>query len=597
MLNTRVFPFVAPNEEPKWGILVFTMLVIAALCAVGLWRSRLRVSVPLHLPGLLLTVFYLLLFIGIWIGVNPVEGAIRFAFWFAALTVWLVSVWVGRHGGQWHGICHWLIAIASASFSMHYWWNYLLDYGKPNYNVSVLFSPIGHVNFTGDVLVLLFPYLIWALATLPNPSLKVLNWFSTFTAACILLVSATRGALGGLFVGLIVLLPMIIRHRRALLRKGCIPAALWVGTALFFSGVAYFNLPFHFRELVRVSATLKAAVESPKPEVEQPANAPQPPLAGLWRKLSPVLTTRTPIYAASTAMIADKPWLGHGTGNFFALYPGYSNRFPEFRDPLSTDRTFTTNPHNVFLQIATQNGLPAAIIFTGLLIWFALRLYIAVWRQWDAKLASGVMALTAAIIDAMVNHVFFNPASMFVFALLGGMWWAALPAGKTFALFELPRPKVWAGVILIAALALAFWPLRWVASEWYVGKGMQLVRQPMLARPYYDLAYALDPYNFRAVFGAAQVRYAAKEYQACIERLLWFEKIYPYNSPALNMLGAAYMMSGKWHEAERYFKKAIETYPDSAMAKQNLQRVTAIMRLRRLHPAPTPRLGPAGRRP
>jgi len=76
--------------------------------------------------------------------------------------------------------------------------------------------------------------------------------------------------------------------------------------------------------------------------------------------------------------------------------------------------------------------------------------------------------------------------------------------------------------------------------------------------------------------------------------LQWFETIYPYNAPALNMLGAAYMMRGNWPKAEHYFRKAIEVYPDFKMARQNLERVQLLQRIQRaragrpVHPAPAP---------
>jgi cytochrome c-type biogenesis protein CcmH/NrfG len=42
------------------------------------------------------------------------------------------------------------------------------------------------------------------------------------------------------------------------------------------------------------------------------------------------------------------------------------------------------------------------------------------------------------------------------------------------------------------------------------------------------------------------------------------------------MLGAAYMMSGRFVEAEAAFKRAIRVLPDFQMAKQNLARVQSI---------------------
>ncbi|MDX8402140.1 MAG: O-antigen ligase family protein [Mariprofundaceae bacterium] len=574
LLNIRVFPFVAPNEEPKWAVLTLCGLWIGLAAGWAAWRAG-RLAFRPTWAGLALAVFFLILFIGIRIGPNTVEGAIRFAFWLTSLAVWLVAVWMWRQRPVWRDGMAWSLAIGSLAFSLRYWWSYVMDYGKPGYNVSVLFSPIGHVNFTGDVLVMLLPALVWLLVARPDPVMRVLNWVSVFTASVVLLVAASRGALGGIALGLIVLACMLVRHRATIsarARSGRV-GLVWLGTALVAALVVNQLLPYHYRELVRVSGTVEAALSEGAGQLTP--GAVQPPFADFWARMYPVLTARTPMYASAVAMALDAPWLGQGTGNFYAVYPNWSNRFPDFRDPLSTDRTFTTNPHNIVLQIATQNGIPATVIFLGLLLTFWWRLVRRLWQGWDGWLAAGAVALTAALFDAMFNQVFFNPASMFTFALLGGAWWAALPPMRTLTEQRLPAKPL--GVIVaIAAVLLAFWPLRWVASEWHVGKAMMYARVPAVAAAEYQRAYALDPYNFRAVFGVAQAAYQARRFEDAIQRLDEFQAIYPYNPPALNLLGAARMMKGDLDGAEAVFREALRVLPGYKMAEQNLRNLQAL---------------------
>jgi len=423
MVNLRFFPFVAPNEEPKWAILVLCGVWIGLSAAWICWRRSDAMKGALSLPGALLLLFFLLLGIGIFVAPNMVEGVIRYAFWLVCASVWLLSVWATRQGKGWMDALSWSVSVGMFLFSLRYWWSYVLDYGKPGYNVSVLFSPIGHVNFTGDALVILLPVLTWLLAVRAEPVLKILNWFSVATVAAVLLVASSRGALGGMAFGLMVLSPFLWRYGKGWiirLREKTLPLTplIWVGTALLTAFMVYQSLPYHYRELARVSGTLQATFEA-KALTE---GMEQPPFASFWRSLHSVLGPRTPMYASATAMALDAPWLGQGTGNFAWVYPGYSNRFPDFRDPLSNARTFTTNPHNFVLQLATQNGIPATLIFLGLLALFWYLLLRRLWDVWSGWNAAGVVAISAAIFDAMFNHVFFNPASMFVFALLGGCW-------------------------------------------------------------------------------------------------------------------------------------------------------------------------------
>lgn len=592
MINLRVFPFVAPNEEPKWGVLVLCGLLMAIAAGVLWWRRREPLQLRISVPAVLLSLFYLILATGIFIGTNKVEGSIRFTFWLAALAVWLTAAMATRLQIRWPAMLAWSLSIGSLVFSLRYWWSYVLDYGRPGYNVSVLFSPIGHVNFTGDVLVVLLPALIWLLAVRTEPIMKVINWFSVATILTVLLVASSRGALGGLVIGMLLLLPVLLKNGRQWLgslreRRYRLSPVIWVGSALLASVIVYNMLPYHYRELARVSGTLQASFESG----EVSKDAEQPPFASFWHTLSPLLGARTPMYASATAMALDAPFLGHGTGNFAWIYPGYSNRFPDFRDPLSNDRTFTTNPHNVVLQLATQNGFPAAILFLALLGLFLVRLLRSLWQQWDGWTATGVVAIAAALFDAMFNHVFFNPASMFVFALLGGSWWGYVVVKRegsdravTIA-SSFHRPA--AVVLILSAVLLSIWPARWLVSEWYVGQAMRSMKLPARAAGYYEKAYSWNTYNFRVLFGMGQMAYQQKHYADAIRHLQTFETIYPYNPPALNMLGAAYIMSGQYQQAEAALQRAIKILPTFKMAKLNLSNIQAIMKQQQM-PAQKP---------
>ncbi|MDQ7005384.1 MAG: O-antigen ligase family protein [Ghiorsea sp.] len=576
MINLRIFPFIAPNEEPKWAILTVCALWMG-LATTWLWAKRktpLAITTP-SLPALLLLTYLTILGIGIFIGPNMTEGMIRFSFWFFCAAIFAASAWAIRHKAKWQTVLVWSVSIGSAVFSLRYWESYFLDFDKPNYNIHVLFSPIGHVNFTGDVLIMLLPMLMWALVAKSNPTLRILNWFSVATIATILLVASSRGALGGIAVATTLTLLIIIKHYPS---WSTLPSqkvtGLLLGSALLASVLTYNALPYHYRDLARVSATAGQATTD-KGKIELSPDALQPPLVDMWVNFSPLLGARTPIFASTTAMTLDAPWLGQGTGNFPWVYPSYSNRYPDFRDPLSSTRTFTTNPHNVVLQIASQNGIPAMLIFMVLLLFFWWTLLRSLWKNLDGYTLAGFAAISAAMFDAMFNHVFFNPASMFVFALLGGSWWGYIVHTEKQQPKQL-QPKIAATFILIAAITLSIYPARWLISEWYAGQAMVYVKYPSHEAKYYQKAYDWNPENFRAVFGMGQVAYKQKKYAESARYFSEFQQFYPYNPPALNMLGAAYMMNGNFLQAEQAFAQAVAVFPGFEMAEQNLQRARSL---------------------
>jgi len=582
IINVRLFPMIAPNEEPKWAYLMLCGICMGLAGAWALWQRRQALSLAWTWSGLALLVFYSILAIGVFIAPNSTEGLIRFTFWLVCLSVFLTACWGWRHATWFESAWVWFVSLASFVFSFRYWQGYFLDYHSTGYNISVLFSPIGHVNFTGDVLVVLLPVLVYLLATQHHAVLRVLNWCSVFTLATVLLVASSRGALGGIILGSLAVLLLALRHWKLWLAQSWRQVKQWlpvslVLTALLVSVVVYQMLPYHYRDLARLSGTAQTTHTSLKPMT---ANVLQPPLANMWHALTPMVgADRAPMYASANAMAWDAAWLGQGTGNFFAVYPSYSNHFPDFRDPLSNERTFTTNPHNVVLQIATQNGWIAALTFMGLLLLLYWRLSLSVWNKWDAWHATGVLAMTAVLFDSMFNHVFFNPASMFVFALMAGCWWATLPAMQSIFTLQLPvrMHKVYAVGLLVSVVLLSIWPVRWLVSEWYTGSAMSHISQPTIAAKQYQQAYVWDMNNFRAVFGVAQTAYQQKKFPEAIAYLEHFEAIYPYNPPALNLLGAAYLMNRQYFQSIAAFKRAIAILPDFTMAQQNMARAQALL--------------------
>jgi len=586
MMNVRLFPMIAPNEEPKWGLLVLCGLCLVGAASYVLWQRKQPFSLAWTWAGLALFTFYGLLAIGIFIGPNTTEGWIRFSFWMSCLAIFLTVMWAWRHEPRFYNAWKWSVSIGSFVFSAHYWKGYFLDYGAPNYNFSVLFSPIGHVNFTGDALIILLPVLIYLLMRETHGVLRVFNWFSLATLGAILLVASSRGALGGVALSALLVAILMLRHQAYFRSLSWKSSKTWVPTGLLISAllasvITYELLPYHYRDLARISAAA-GSISASKTIKPLTPNVPQPPLAEMWNNLTPILgSDRVTMYGAATAMTMDAPWLGHGTGNFFTMYPAFSNHYPDFRDALSSARTFTTNPHNIVFQIATQQGIPAAIIFMGLLLFFWGRLLLNVWRKWDAWLAMGVMGITAALFDAMFNHVFFNPASMFVFAMFAGGWWGGMKIlPKIGCRFVVPQSYVRpiAVACVFTAILLSILPTRWLISEWYAGSAMSHMRQPSIANIEYQQAYAWDKDNFRAIFGVAQAAYQQRHFPEAIAYLQHFEAVYPYNPPALNLLGAAYLMNHNYVEAGKAFQRAVNILPDFTMAQQNLNRIQSILK-------------------
>jgi O-antigen ligase len=85
---------------------------------------------------------------------------------------------------------------------------------------------------------------------------------------------------------------------------------------------------------------------------------------------------RLDLYRRSLAMIRARPLAGHGLGSFYRTSPAYAR-------PGETT-TELEQPHNILLQLAAEQGLPAALLFAGLMF-AVLRRGIRGWLARDRK--------------------------------------------------------------------------------------------------------------------------------------------------------------------------------------------------------------------
>lgn len=574
MLTIRSMTFVLPNEEPKWAV----FLAAATLAALaGLWILRTPVRLALHLPAIGLWLFLGILGLGVWMAPDRVMGISRFSIWVSCLAIWLTAVHAIRHHPGWIGWFRWTAAASGLLFSALYFKGYLFDYGIPGYNISVLFSPIGHVNYTSDALIILLPILLWILATGKSKILLLVSWIAATVCGSIILIAASRGAMAGLALGLLLTGMLAIRHTSTTALRCNLPGIALVISALIGGWIIQISMPYHFRDMARLSDSLRGLDNAPQAKkwasLQLRDDLNQPPMASLLAGMGGFLGLRTPLYASSIAMVADSPILGHGTGSFIDVYPKFSNHFPQFRDPASSERSIVSDPHNIILQIASQNGLPAAFIFMGLLLFFMVRLINQFWQGGDWLIWAGTVAVCAALLDSMFNQVFFSPVSMFLFALFGGVLWGRMgqyrPDSGKEVVFRLVWPVRMALALMI--IGLMVWPGRWLASEWYAGHAWRLGdRMPLTQKHYYLKAAAYYPANYLALFRLAQFALSHKDPDRAYDLIRSLLDNHPFNAQSYNFMGLLKTELRNPEGAEKDYRRALEILPGYPRARSNL---------------------------
>ena len=579
MLSLRWHGMVAPNEEPKWAVMLLLGLALGlAVLAVNTFGSRQDEIVSgWNSAGIALWLFFLGLALGAIPAVNIGEAWNRLAYWGAGGMVWWASVRSSRLGEDYRRHLQWSLAISGLIFAGEFWRSYWYEYPSPGYNVSLWFSPVGHVNFTADVLVVLIPLLVWTTMCAVHWGLATGAGLALASSLVMLLSGASRGGIGGLLVGATVMLLVLRLDRKPGLADLPQTRLLLLAACVLGAFVMHGQLSHKFRDMARLSASLSGSLQENQEkfhlDVGAPLREPLPPLAALWGQAAPWLGTRTPMWASTVGMIADAPWTGHGTGNFLFVYPKYGNRYPSFRDPLSREHSATTNPHNVLLQLAAENGIPLSLLFAGLYGWLLWRLLCTAREEFDPFWLCGLWAAVAAAFDAQFNHVFFNPASLFLFALGMGSVYGSLPV-RLRPVSIPPLAPMEAGILGVSLLLFATPPMKGLVAEYLVARAQRLEgsRAPMeQIQLAYETALPWSPYQFRALYGAAVAAFQAGHLEQAENLIRRFLTVFPQHMNGWNLLGASLMKSGRYEAAERAYQRALEIFPDAAMVRANLE--------------------------
>jgi O-antigen ligase len=134
--------------------------------------------------------------------------------------------------------------------------------------------------------------------------------------------------------------------------------------------------------------------------------------AGFFQKGATSVVARFDYWRAGLTMIGERPLFGAGPGLFGA---GYKRLKPP-------EAEMAQLAHNDYLQQAVDSGLPAAVLFAGLVAAVAWRgrwwWSPPGWLEWGVWL--GLLALAA---QSLVEFGFMVPATAWCWFGLAGWWW------------------------------------------------------------------------------------------------------------------------------------------------------------------------------
>jgi len=166
---------------------------------------------------------------------------------------------------------------------------------------------------------------------------------------------------------------------------------------------------------------------------------------------------RGPLWINTVKMIQNSPGIGHGPGKFLEKYPQFRSR--EHSSRLLAAK-MTEHPHNEFLYLGAELGLPSALIWLSIMI----SLLVIKVRSREGHLAK--FGFFILLILSCFDKTLISPPGNLLFWLFTGLLAARWLKGVI--VFE-DAPKMWRVSILIGALCCII-PVWMRASTVYQAK-------------------------------------------------------------------------------------------------------------------------------
>jgi O-antigen ligase len=133
---------------------------------------------------------------------------------------------------------------------------------------------------------------------------------------------------------------------------------------------------------------------------------------------------RLNLYRKAAAMIRSRPLAGHGIGSFYLTSVGFARP----GDPYGSQPDFA---HNVFLQVAAEEGLPTATLLAGLVawtLWGGMRSWRRLGRDGPAAAATSLAMLGATLALGGYLQTQMTANSLNVYASNQFFFWLLLAA-------------------------------------------------------------------------------------------------------------------------------------------------------------------------
>ncbi|KZW98487.1 hypothetical protein JL49_22995 [Pseudoalteromonas luteoviolacea] len=382
------------------------------------------------------------------------------------------------------------------------------------------FSPIGFVNYLGQVLNIWIPILVLAIYKSRHSIIKmVLGGISLLVMMNLLVESNTRGTILGLLgAELLVLLVLLVKKKRLPLKYITITAVFGVAVVTF--SVAESN---GFSKLQHQILSIKE-----------------------------LNSGRETVFRNTLDMIVQNP-AGVGVNNFEYIHQKYAKMGTSESSPYVSNYSILPSPYNIILKFYSESGFLGGSLFLVLFGWFFAQSLMnflkgAIVDAWI------FMAVFSLFFHAMFSSVFLTPVSLFFSLILFSV--VVSRSELSNGVFSLSK-KLVAGVCLSLIFLTGFVTVIKSTSSYLSKAGYKSGDTQKVEK-----SLEINPYNYISAMRLVELYlYKEGDQQEALNSVEYVLSIYPYNVDMLINASSIALQLGLNEKSEYYKKRVLEIYP------------------------------------
>lgn len=286
---------------------------------------------------------------------------------------------------------------------------------------------------------------------------------------------------------------------------------------------------------------------------------------------------RLKIWNKTIILIKDKPFTGVGLGNWKMAIPAYGTENMVFaKGFFAPDR-----PHNVYLQVAAETGLPGAVLYFGMWLMIALCGFKVVLRSGQEKIRILAILMLAGLAAVATDGMFSFPTDRIEHSV-----YMILMAGILLGCFAnlSATDKVKSGgankILLVPAIFILLFNIflgfkkyefevHWKYARAYKQQGRyeEAIREARAGKN--DFATMDGSGNPIEIFSMGAWM-AMKNYDNAMKEISKAAKYNPNNSKIYNEWGTLYTEMKQYDKAIDNYKKALQLTPEFEITLKNL---------------------------